>query len=107
ADLSSADLATRVGIVVGAARYVGDASEEQTTPLVLVLVLALYALLLARRSSVRAIRLAHLIAWWMPIVRFRGSVTAALWFAGGATGLIFVAGAINTVPARHPRPGLL
>jgi len=107
ADLSSADLATRFGIVGVAARYVGDASEQQTTTLILVLVIALYALLLASRSSVRAIRLAHLIAWRMPIVRFRGSVTAALWFAGGAAGLIFVAGAINTVRARHPGPGIL
>ena len=68
--------------------------------------ISLYALLLASRSSVRAIRLAHLIAWRMPIVRFRGSIAAALWFAGGATGLVLVAGVINTVRARHPGPGI-
>jgi uncharacterized BrkB/YihY/UPF0761 family membrane protein len=107
ADLSSGDLATRFGIVGVAARYVHDASEQQTTTLVVVLVISLYALLLASRSSVRAIRLAHLLAWRMPIVRFRGSTAAALWFAGGASGLVLAAGVINTVRARHPGPGIL
>jgi membrane protein len=107
ADLSSGDLATRFGIVGVAVRYVHDASEQQTTTIVVVLLISLYALLLASRSSVRAIRLAHLIAWRMPIVRFRGSTVAALWFAGGAAGLVVVGGVINTVRARHPGPGIL
>lgn len=106
-DLTTGDLARRFGIVGVAARYVSDASEQSTTTLVVVLVISLYALLLASRSSVRAIRLAHLIAWRMPIVRFRGSMAAALWFAGGATGLVVVAGLINTVRTRHPGPGIV
>ncbi len=105
--LSPDDLAKRFGIVGVAGQYVQDASQESTTALVIVLVIALYALLLASRSAVRAIRLAHLLAWRMPIVRFHGSTLAALWFAGGATGLAVVAGVINTVRARHPGPGLL
>ena len=106
ADLSPGDLAARFGIVGVAARYVTDASQQSTTTLVFVLVISLYALLVASRSSIRAIRLAHLIAWRMPIVRFRGSIAAGLWFAGGATGLVVVAGVINTVRARHPGPGI-
>ena len=106
-DLSSGDLAARFGIVGVAARYVNDASEQSTTTLVVVLVISLYALLLASRSSVRAIRLAHLIAWRMPIVRFRGSTTMALCFAGGATALVLLAGTINTIRARHAGPGIL
>ncbi len=107
ADLSSGDLAVRFGIVGVTARYVHDASEQQTSTLVVVLVISIYALLLASRSSVRAIRLAHLLAWRMPIVRFRGSTVAALWFAGGATGLVLAAGVINTIRAQHPGPGIL
>jgi len=105
-DLTTADLAKRFGIVGVAAQYVHDASTESTTTLVVVLVIALYALLLASRSAVRAIRLAHLLAWRMPIVRFRGSTVAALWFAGGATGLALAAGVINTLRDRHPGPSL-
>jgi uncharacterized BrkB/YihY/UPF0761 family membrane protein len=86
---------------------VHDASTESTTTLVVVLVIALYALLLASRSAVRAIRLAHLLAWRMPIVRFHGSTVAALWFAGGAAGLADIAGVINTLRALHPGPGIL
>jgi len=106
-DLSPEDLAKRFGIVGVAAQYVQDASKESTTTLVVVLVIALYALLLASRSAIRAIRLAHLLAWRMPIVRFRGSTVAALWFAGGAAGLAVAAGAINTLRAQHPRPGIV
>jgi uncharacterized BrkB/YihY/UPF0761 family membrane protein len=105
-DLTTGDLARRFGIVGVAARYVNDASEQSTTTLVVVLVISLYALLLASRSSVRAIRLAHLLAWRMPIVRFRGSIAAGVWFAGGATWLVVVAGLINTVRARHAGPGI-
>jgi uncharacterized BrkB/YihY/UPF0761 family membrane protein len=105
--LSTDDLAKRFGIVGVAAQYVQDASKESTTTVVVVLVIALYALLLASRSAVRAIRLAHLLAWRMPIVRFHGSTVAALWFAGGAAGLAVAAGVINTVRARHPGPGIL
>jgi uncharacterized BrkB/YihY/UPF0761 family membrane protein len=107
AGLSTEDLAKRFGIVGVAAQYVQDASSESTTTLVIVLVIALYALLLASRSAVRAIRLAHLLAWRMPIVRFRGSTVAALWFAGGAAGLAATAGVINTVRAQDPGPGIL
>lgn len=106
-DLTTDDLARRFGIVGVAAQYVNDASKESTTALVVILVIALYALLLASRSAVRAIRLAHLLAWRMPIVRFHGSTVAALWFAGGAAGLAVAAGAINTVRARTPGLGLL
>ena len=105
--LSTEDLAKRFGIVGVAAQYVQDASTESTTTLVIVLVVALYALLLASRSAVRAIRLAHLLAWRMPIVRFHGSTVAALWFAGGTAGLAVVAGAINTVRAQNPGPGIV
>ena len=106
-DLSTEDLAKRFGIVGVAAQYVQDASKESTTTLVVVLVIALYALLLASRSAVRAIRLAHLLAWRMPIIRFHGSTVAALWFAGGAAGLAVAAGAINTLRAQHPGPGIV
>ncbi|HEX3300060.1 MAG TPA: YhjD/YihY/BrkB family envelope integrity protein [Actinomycetota bacterium] len=106
-DLSTDDLARRFGIVGVAAQYVNDASKESTTTLVVILVIALYALLLASRSAVRAIRLAHLLAWRMRIVRFHGSTVAALWFAGGAAGLAAAAGVINTVRARNPGPGFL
>ena len=106
-DLSTDDLARRFGIVGVAAQYVNDASKESTSALVVILVIALYALLLASRSAVRAIRLAHLLAWRMRIVRFHGSTVAALWFAGGAAGLAAAAGVINTVRARNPGPGVL
>lgn len=106
-DLSTDDLAKRFGIVGVAARYVHDASHESTTTLVLVFLIALYALLLASRGAVRAIRLAHLLAWRMPIVRFHRSAAASLSFAAGAAGLVVAAGVVNTVRVRHPGPGLL
>jgi uncharacterized BrkB/YihY/UPF0761 family membrane protein len=106
-DLSSDDLAKRFGIVGVAGQYVHDASKESTTALAIALVIGLYASLLASRSAIRAIRLAHLLAWRMPIVRFHGSTVAGLWFAGGAAGLAVTAGVINTVRARNPGPGVL
>lgn len=106
AHLSTDDLARRFGIVGLAGQYVHEASQESTTTLVLVFVVALYALLLASRSAVRAIRLAHLLAWRMPIVRFPGSMVAALWFTGVTTALVVTAGAVNTIRARQPGPGI-
>lgn len=106
-DLSQADLARRFGIAGVVARYVSDAGAQTTGTIVLVLAVGLYALLIASRSSVRALRLAHVLAWRMPIVRFRGSVVAGLWFAVGATALVLVAGAINTVRASRHGPGIL
>ena len=107
ASWSPDDLAKRFGIVGVAAQYVHDASTQSTTARIVVLVIGLYALLLASRSALRAVRLAHLLAWRMPIVRFHGSTVAALWFAGGAAGLAVAAGAINSVRARDAGPGIL
>jgi uncharacterized BrkB/YihY/UPF0761 family membrane protein len=105
-NLSTDDLVRRFGIVRVAARYVHDASKESTTTLVVVFLIALYALLLASRGAVRAIRVAHLLAWRMPIVRLHGSTVAALSFAGGATWLVIAAGVVNTVRARDTGPVL-
>jgi uncharacterized BrkB/YihY/UPF0761 family membrane protein len=106
-DLTQSDLARRFGIAGVVARYVGDAAVQSTGTLALVLVLSLYALVIASRSSLRALRLAYLLAWGMPIVRFAGSTVTALCFAGGAIGLIVVAGVINTFRATHTGPGLV
>jgi uncharacterized BrkB/YihY/UPF0761 family membrane protein len=106
-DLSKGDLARRFGIVGAASSYVADASSQSTSTRLVIIVIGLYALFLASRSSVRALRLAHLLAWRMPIVRFRHTTVAALWFAGGATGLVLAVGVINTVRARMPGPGIL
>jgi len=106
-DLSQADLARRFGVAGVVARYVSDAAAQTTGTIVFVLAVGLYALLIASRSSVRALRLAHVLAWRMPIVRFRGTVVAGLWFAAGATALVLVAGAINTVRASRHGPGIL
>jgi uncharacterized BrkB/YihY/UPF0761 family membrane protein len=106
-DLSQADLARRFGIAGVVARYVRDAGTQTTGTIVFVLVVSLYALLIASRSSVRALRLAHVLAWRMPVVRFRGTVVAGLWFTAGVTALVLVAGAINTVRASRHGPGVV
>jgi membrane protein len=106
-DLSQEELARRFGIAGVVARYVSDAGTQTTSTIVVVLVVALYALLIASRSSVRALRLAHVLAWRMPIVRFRGTVVAGLWFAAGVTALVLVAAAMNTVRASRHGPGVL
>jgi len=107
ADMSLGELARRFGVVGVMAKYVGDASAQSNTTLVIVLVLSLYALFIASRSALRALRLAHLLAWEMPIVRFVRSTGTALWFALGAMALIGAGGLVNSWRVAHPGPGLL
>src|SRR4029078_13500079 len=53
--LSKGDLARRFGVVGAAARYVADASSQATSTRLVIIVIGLYALFLASRSSVRAL----------------------------------------------------
>jgi hypothetical protein len=102
-DLTQADLADRYGVTGIVARSVGDASQQPSSSRLFVLAIALYAMYLASLGVVRALRVAHVLAWRLPTTRFTGSFAAALWFALGATGLVVVAGLVNT--ARRSLPG--
>jgi uncharacterized BrkB/YihY/UPF0761 family membrane protein len=104
---SQADLASRYGITGIAASYVEQASRQSTTSRFLLLVIGLYFLYLASLGAVRALRVAHVLAWRLPTGRFTGTLIAALWFAG--TGIVFALAALaeNAVRQKLPGPGLV
>jgi uncharacterized BrkB/YihY/UPF0761 family membrane protein len=105
--MSESELADRYGITGVVSHYVGDASRQSSTGRILLLLVGLYALYLASLSAVRAIRVAHVLAWRMPATRFKGSFKAALWFIGGATLIALVTGTINAIRRSTPGPGLV
>jgi uncharacterized BrkB/YihY/UPF0761 family membrane protein len=47
------------------------------------------------------------LAWRLPTSRFKGSLKAALWFAGGGLALVLVSAAVNQVRRSLPGPGLV
>jgi uncharacterized BrkB/YihY/UPF0761 family membrane protein len=105
--VSQADLASQYGISGIAAEYVGEASRQSSTSRAILVLIGVYALYLASLGAVRALRLAHVLAWRLPASRFKGSLKAALWFAGGGLALVLVAAAVNQVRGSLPGPGLV
>jgi uncharacterized BrkB/YihY/UPF0761 family membrane protein len=105
--LTQEELADRWGIAGLVARYVGQASRQSSTSRVLLLLIGLYALYLASMSAVRALRVAHLLAWRMPPTRFKAPFTAALGFTGGILAISLVMGGINALRDALPGPGLV
>ena len=104
--MTPGDVGKRFGMAGIVASYIGQASSQDSTSRFLLLLVGCYALYLASLGAVRAIRVAHILAWRMEIVRFRGSLTAALWFAGVAFLVAFVTAAVNVVRESEPGPGL-
>jgi membrane protein len=104
--MSRAELADRYGITGVVSTYVGDAARQSSTGRVLILVAALYALYLASVGAVRAIRVAHVLAWHMSRTKFKDSLKAALWFIAGTTLIALVTAAVNAIRQSLPGPGL-
>ena len=105
--LSRSELGSRYGITGIVSAYVGDASQQSSTGRFALLVVALYALYLASLSAVRALRVAHLLAWQMPPARFKGSFKAAVWFIAGTTLVALVTAAVNAIRQSSPGLGLV
>jgi membrane protein len=105
--MSQAELANTYGITGVVSTYVGDAAGQSSTGRVLILLAALYALYLASVGAVRAIRVAHVLAWRMPRTKVKGSLRAALWFVGGTTLVGLVTAAVNAIRQSLPGPGLV
>jgi uncharacterized BrkB/YihY/UPF0761 family membrane protein len=104
--LSQEDLAERFGIAGVVARYVGEASQRSTSSRLFVVILGLYALYLASIGAVRALRVANVLAWRMPITRFHGTLRAALWFICVTTLLILSSSMINALRESQPGPSI-
>jgi uncharacterized BrkB/YihY/UPF0761 family membrane protein len=105
--MSPADVGKRFGMAGIVASSIGEASSQNSTSRFLLLLVGSYALYLASLGAVRAIRVAHILAWRMEVARFRGGLKAALWFAGAMFLIVFVTDAVNVIRESRPGPGLV
>jgi uncharacterized BrkB/YihY/UPF0761 family membrane protein len=104
--VSPQDLAQRFGVTGLVAQLVGDASQLSTNSW-FALLIGVYALYLASLGAVRALRIAHVLAWRMPITRFHGTLKAALWFIALTTLLSLGTASVNALRQSEPGPSIL
>ncbi len=91
------DLARRTGIVGLAAHAINVSADVSTFTKFFTLGVAIYALLSASRTMVKALIIVHALTWRIPIVKVRGIMKKSLYAIGLITGMLLVELAINKI----------
>jgi uncharacterized BrkB/YihY/UPF0761 family membrane protein len=92
-----ADLARRTGIVGLAAHAIQSSSDASTWTKIVTLTIAVYALLSASRTMVKALVIVHALTWRVPVAKVRGLMKKALIGIALVTGLMAVELIINKI----------
>ena len=91
------ELARSTGIVGLAAHAINVSSDTTTFTKIVTLSVAIYALLSASRTMVKALIIVHALTWRVPIVKVRGIMKKSLAAIGLVSGMMLVQVIINKI----------
>jgi uncharacterized BrkB/YihY/UPF0761 family membrane protein len=91
------DLARRTGIVGLAAHAINVSNDTSTFTKIVTMGVAIYALLSASRTMVKALIIVHALTWRVPIVKVRGIMKKSLYTVAIVTGMLGLELIINKI----------
>jgi len=92
----------RMGLTAYTANIVDQATAESSTGTFVALGIGLVGIFFASRSTIKALRVIHALAWQLPIPRLKAGWKTVLVFSGVATGLWLFAAATGILRTAGP-----
>ena len=97
-----AKLARSSGLGGVVANAVGSASQQSSKATAALIAIGLVLTIYTGMSCVRALRLAHLLAWSLPLTRRKGLVKDGVYFSAGLIALLSLGGVSSWLRSNGP-----